>query len=161
MPLMKSDGTKTLGFLLHDAARLVRRRFELRGQAHGLSSAQWRLLVHLVREGSASQARIAELLEIEPISVSRLVDRMEQAGWVERGTDPADRRIRLLRPSEKAMGAFAEVKAVAGEIYEKALAGLSTEECEILMRGLVTVAANLAKAESEEAALAEAKGSAA
>lgn len=149
---MKSGSTNTLGFLLHDATRLVRKRFELRGQAFGLSSAQWRLLVHLVREGEASQARMGELLEIEPISVSRLIDRMEQAGWVERGADPADRRVRLVRPSEKAIGAFAEVKAVAGEIYEEALQGLSAEDREILMRGLATVAANLTKTECEEAA---------
>lgn len=161
MPLMKCDNTNTLGFLLHDATRLIRRRFELRGQAFGLSSAQWRLLVHLVREGSASQARIAELLEIEPISVSRLVDRMEQAGWVERGTDPNDRRVRLLKPSERAIGAFAEVKAVAGEIYDQALAGLSAGEREILMRGLALVAVNLTKTECSEAEQAEMKGSAA
>jgi DNA-binding MarR family transcriptional regulator len=158
---MKSENTSTLGFLLHDATRLVRRRFELRGQAFGLSSAQWRLLVHLVREGSASQARIAELLEIEAISVSRLVDRMQQAGWVERGSDPADRRVRLLKPSEKAIGAFAEVKAVAGEIYDQALEGLSAEEREILIRGLALVAANLTKTERAEAEQAEMKGPAA
>lgn len=157
---MKCENTSTLGFLLHDATRLIRRRFELRGQAFGLSSAQWRLMVHLVREGAASQARIAELLEIEPISVSRLVDRMEQAGWVERGTDPNDRRVRLLRPSEKAMGAFAEVKAVAGEIYEEALSGLSADERDILMRGLATVAANLAQTDCSDNATAEKKGSA-
>lgn len=161
MALMKSENTSTLGFLLHDATRLVRRRFELRGQAFGLSSAQWRLLVHLVREGSASQARIAELLEIEAISVSRLVDRMQQAGWVERGSDPADRRVRLLKPSEKAIGAFAEVKAVAGEIYDQALEGLSAEEREILIRGLALVAANLTKTERAEAEQAEMKGPAA
>lgn len=158
---MKSENASTLGFLLHDATRLVRRRFELRGQAFGLSSAQWRLLVHLVREGSASQARIAELLEIEAISVSRLVDRMEQAGWVERGSDPADRRVRLLKPSEKAVGAFAAVKAVAGEIYDQALEGLSAEEREILMRGLALVAANLTKTERAEAERAEMMGPAA
>ena len=103
---MKCDNTNTLGFLLHDATRLIRRRFELRGQAFGLSSAQWRLLVHLVREGSASQARIAELLEIEPISVSRLVDRMEQAGWVERRASRGDQRLVEvhLTPAGRALG---------------------------------------------------------
>lgn len=154
---MKTLKTNTLGFLLHDASRLLRRRFEARGQRHGLSSAQWRLLVHLAREGSASQARIAELLEIEPISVSRLVDRMEQAGWVERGSDPNDRRVRLLQPSQKAMDAFDEVRLIAGEIYDRALEGLDAGERALLMRGLETVVANLGRMELDDAAEAAAR----
>lgn len=154
---MKTLKTNTLGFLLHDASRLLRRRFEARGQRHGLSSAQWRLLVHLAREGSASQARIAELLEIEPISVSRLVDRMEQAGWVERGSDPNDRRVRLLQPSQKAMDAFEEVRLIAGEIYDRALEGLDAGERALLMRGLETVVANLGRMELDDAAEAAAR----
>ncbi len=149
---MKTMKTNTLGFLLHDASRLLRRRFEARGQHYGLSSAQWRLLVHLAREGSASQARIAELLEIEPISVSRLVDRMEQAGWVERGSDPNDRRVRLLQPSQKAMDAFEEVRAIAGDIYDRALAGLNADDRKTLMRGLEMVVANLGRIECDDAA---------
>lgn len=75
---MVTDGTDRLGFLLHDAARLMRRRFEARASGYGLSSAQWRLLVRVVKEAGVAQARLAELLEIEPISVSRLIDRMEE-----------------------------------------------------------------------------------
>ncbi len=157
MVLMKTLKTNTLGFLLHDASRLLRRRFEARGQRHGLSSAQWRLLVHLAREGSASQARIAELLEIEPISVSRLVDRMEQAGWVERGSDPNDRRVRLLQPSQKAIDAFEEVRLIAGEIYDRALEGLDAGERALLTRGLETVVANLGRMELDDAAEAAAR----
>jgi MarR family transcriptional regulator for hemolysin len=82
-----------LGFLLHDSARLLRRAFERRAAAYGLSSAQWRLLAHVLRHGSIAQARLADLLEVEAISVSRLIDRMEQAGWVTRLPDPQDRRI--------------------------------------------------------------------
>ena len=67
---MNSPALDGFGLLLHDAARLLRRRFEARGGEYGLSSAQWRLLVKLVREGRAAQSRLAELLEIEPISVS-------------------------------------------------------------------------------------------
>ena len=75
---MKSAPIDQFGFLLHDAARLMRRRFELRGSEYGLSAAQWRALVRLVKFGPMPQARLADLLEIEPISVSRLVDRMEE-----------------------------------------------------------------------------------
>ena len=62
--LMKSDGIENFGLLLHDSARLLRARFEAHGRELGLSSAQWRLLVRLKREGRATQARLAELMEI-------------------------------------------------------------------------------------------------
>ena len=64
MRLMKNEGIDRLGFLIHDAARLVRRNFEQRGSEFGLSAAQWRLLVRLVKEEGVAQARLAELLEI-------------------------------------------------------------------------------------------------
>ncbi len=76
-----------LGFLIHDSARLLRKRFEAKGSAYGLSAAQWRSLVRLVKEEGVAQARLAELLEIEPISASRLLDRMEEGGWIERRQD--------------------------------------------------------------------------
>ena len=81
--------TDSLGILLHEAARAVRKAFERRVSRHGLSSAQWRMLVAVTKCAEATtQARLADLLEIEPISVSRLVDRMEASGWVERRPDP-------------------------------------------------------------------------
>ena len=90
---MVSDGIDRLGFLIHDVQRLLRKRFETRASGLGLSSAQWRLMVRVAKEEGISQARLAELLEIEPISVSRLVDRMEEGGWIERRSDAADRRV--------------------------------------------------------------------
>ncbi|MGB8621375.1 MAG: MarR family transcriptional regulator [Paracoccaceae bacterium] len=148
---MKNTTTDSLGFLLHDSARLLRRRFEARGGEHGLSAAQWRLLVHLARQGAAPQARLAQLLEVEPISVSRLLDRMEQGGWVKRRPDPNDRRVRMVHPTDKTLEAFASIKAVAGEVYDEALAGLTVEEREILMRGLKAIVANLGEGDGAAA----------
>ncbi|MEJ6781589.1 MarR family winged helix-turn-helix transcriptional regulator [Aminobacter sp. Piv2-1] len=148
---MKTDGIERLGFLIHDAARLMRRCFEQRGSEYGLSAAQWRLLVRLVKEEGVAQARLAELLEIEPISVSRLLDRMEEGGWIERRQATADRRVRMIFPTDKARDAFAKVKAVAGEVYELALAGLSQEERLAMVHGLRTVVDNLAAHEAGEA----------
>ena len=81
---MKSGGTIPLGILIHHAARLMQKRFELRAAEYGLSSAQWRLLVRLIKDEGVAQKRLAEVLEIEPISVSRLLDRMEEGDWIER-----------------------------------------------------------------------------
>lgn len=145
---MTTDGTERLGFLIHDAARLLRKRFEARGSRHGLSAAQWRLLVRVAKDEGVPQARLAELLEIEPISVSRLIDRMEDGGWIERRQDPADRRVRTIHPTDKAREAFGEVKLLAGSVYEEALSGLSPEGRRSLVAGLETILANLADGEA-------------
>lgn len=134
---------QSLGFLLHDATRAIRRRFEARATELGLTTAQWRLLVYLKREGSLPQARLAELLEIEPISVSRLVDRMEEADWVCRKPDPKDRRIKLVFPSRKARDAFEDAHKIAETIYAKALQGLSDEAVNQVMTTLRQIIDNL------------------
>ncbi|EEW25640.1 MarR family winged helix-turn-helix transcriptional regulator [Rhodobacter ferrooxidans] len=145
---MKSDSpspdSPSLGLLLHDAARAMRKRFEQRSEALGLSSAQWRLLLHVSREGRAVQSRLADLLEIEPISVSRLLDRMERAGWVMREADPLDRRVRVVVPTAKALQARDNIRAMADAVYDQALAGLSPAERAALVAGLATIVTNLA-----------------
>ncbi|MBS3650305.1 MarR family transcriptional regulator [Pseudaminobacter sp. 19-2017] len=147
MLLMKSGGTIPLGILIHHAARLMQKRFELRAADYGLSSAQWRLLVRLIKDEGVAQKRLAELLEIEPISVSRLLDRMEEGGWIERRASSEDRRVRMVFATEKARGAFGKVKEVAGTIYDEALAGLSEAERKTLVHALETIVANLADGE--------------
>lgn len=135
------------GFLVHDVGRLLRRNFEKRSGEHGLSSAQWRLLVKVVREENATQARLAELMEIEPISVSRLIDRMEQAGWVERQPHETDRRVKRVIPTDKSLAAYSAIKAVAGDIYTEAMAGMTEAEKQALVSALAKVAENLSSDE--------------
>ena len=145
---MVSDGIDRLGFLIHDVQRLMRKRFEARASGLGLSSAQWRLMVRVAKEEGITQARLAELLEIEPISVSRLVDRMEEGGWIERRQDATDRRVRMIFPTEKASAAYADVKSLAGEVYEESLTGVSPGERRILIRVLDTIVQNLTDGEA-------------
>lgn len=134
---------ESLGFLLTDATRAIRRRFEQRATELGLSSAQWRVLVHLLRRGPLSQARLAEFLEIEPISVSRLVDRMQEAGWVEREPDPNDRRVKLVVAKSKAHAAFENARQIADDLYEQALAGLPPGALDTLTDALRRIIINL------------------
>jgi len=141
-----------LGLLLHDNARLMRRRFEARATGLGLSSSQWRLLAITLREGKVTQARLAERLEIEPISVSRLVDRMEQAGWVGRETDPADRRIRLVVPTPRALAAHAGIRSLLNGVIAEALQGFSDAERADVIRLLERMSANLSDAAPAPAA---------
>ncbi|WP_417435035.1 MarR family winged helix-turn-helix transcriptional regulator [Hoeflea sp.] len=145
---MKNAGIDQLGFLIHDVGRLLRKNFEKRGHEHGLSSAQWRLLVRVVREQNPTQARLAELMEIEPISVSRLIDRMEQGGWVRRCAHETDRRVNRVVPTDKSLAAYSTIKAVAGEVFEEALTGVGEEQRQALMSALVTMVDNLSSDET-------------
>ncbi|SMH31860.1 DNA-binding transcriptional regulator, MarR family [Mesorhizobium australicum] len=150
MPLMTNEDRDRLGFLIHDAARLIRRRFEAKASGSGLSAAQWRLLVRVAKEPGVPQARLAELLEIEPISVSRLVDRMEDGGWIERRSDAADRRVRLIFPTDKSREAYGKVKSMVGEVYEAALSGLSPEARQATIDGLKAIINNLSDGETPQ-----------
>lgn len=145
---MKND-TDKLGLLLHDASRAVRKRFEALTSHQGLSSSQWRLLAHLLRGGRMTQTRLADLLEIEPISVSRLIDRMEQGGWVRREPDPKDRRVRLVVPTERALETQTEIRAIADDVYAEALRGLPAEARAELIGMLKTVISNLGSADAD------------
>ncbi|TIR79395.1 MarR family winged helix-turn-helix transcriptional regulator, partial [Mesorhizobium sp.] len=84
----------------------------------------------------------------EPISVSRLCDRMEEGGWIERRADAADRRVRMIFPTEKANAAYTDVKSLAGEVYEESLIGVSPEDRRILIRVLDTIVQNLTDGET-------------
>ena len=80
-------------FLLHDVARLLRVEADKRARQHGMTRAQWAILIWLERQPGISQKELSEILEVEPITVARLIDRLEARGMVERRPDPRDRRI--------------------------------------------------------------------
>jgi MarR family transcriptional regulator for hemolysin len=140
----------TFGFLVHDIARLMRKRFDQRARALGLTRAQWQLLAHLARNEGISQAGLAELLEIEPITVGRLVDRMAEAGWVERRAHPSDRRARQLYLTPKAEPIFARMMALGEETRAEAMAGLEPAQREQLMAALLHIRSNLSERNAAE-----------
>lgn len=140
---MTSNAEHTLGFLVHTVGRLLRKRLEQMAVDTRLSVAQWRLLFCVAKEEGTTQARIAEFLEIEPISVSRMLDRMEQGGWVERRPDANDRRVRAIFLTDLGREAFFYVKSFAGEVTEEAFAGISKSDRKIIMQGLERVIENL------------------
>src|SRR5258708_40056917 len=82
--------------VLCDVARLVRTLADARAREHGMTRAQWMILVRLDRQPGMTQNELATLIEVEPITVSRLVDRLEAPGMVARRPHPTDRRIRRL-----------------------------------------------------------------
>ncbi len=142
---MAYDPERSFGFLLHDIARLMRKKFDQRARGLGLSRAQWQLLVHLSRHEGINQSGLAEILEIENITLGRLVDRMEEAGWVERRPDPNDRRARLLYTSEKVAPVMERMRELAEATRNEALAGLSPAERDALIDTLIQVRGNLSE----------------
>lgn len=146
------DPSRGFGFLAHDVARLFRREFDRRARALGLTRAQWSVIAHLRRHEGIHQAALAELVEIAPITLARLLDRMAAAGWIERRPDPADRRARRLFLTERARAEFRPMREIAAEVRATALAGLAPEEVAQLMATLERVKANLAAADRAGAA---------
>lgn len=134
---------RNLGFLLHDVARLLRKRFDQRARTLGLTRAQWSVLAHLARNEGINQAALAETLEIEPITLVRLLDRLEAADWVERRPDPKDRRARLLYLKDKARPVLDKMRALGAETREEAMAGLSDADRRQLTETLLAIKANL------------------
>lgn len=142
---MAYDPERSFGFLLHDIARLMRKRFDQRARSLNLSRAQWQLLVHLSRHEGINQSGLAEILEIENITVGRLVDRMEEAGWVERRADPSDRRARLLYTTEKVAPVMERMRELAEATRNEALAGLAPAQRDALIDTLIQVRGNLSE----------------
>jgi MarR family transcriptional regulator, transcriptional regulator for hemolysin len=140
--------------LLQDASRRIWTRFEARTVSHGLSAAQWRLLGQLLREGPSTQSALATLLGVEPISVSRLIDRMEQGGWLRREAHPDDRRARIVIASDKARQIAPEAKQAIESIYDEALAGLADEDLRVFHAVLLKMTENLKASDPASATIA-------
>jgi DNA-binding MarR family transcriptional regulator len=136
---------KSMGFLLHDVARLMRKRFEQHARANnlGLTRSQAAVLGRLSRQEGINQVTLAQLLELEPITLVRLLDRLQAAGLIERRPDPQDRRARSLYLTPRARPLLDRVGALAYDVYNEALAGLSIPERERLVAALETMKSNL------------------
>jgi DNA-binding MarR family transcriptional regulator len=142
---MLYDPERSFGFLLHDIARLLRKKFDQRARALGLSRSQWQVLVHLSRHEGINQSGLAEILEIENITLGRLIDRMEDSGWVARRLDPKDRRARLLYTTKKVAPVMERMHELAEETRNEALAGLSPKQRDQLIETLIAVRSNISE----------------
>jgi MarR family transcriptional regulator, transcriptional regulator for hemolysin len=137
------DLEHSFGFLVNDVARLFGRRFDHNGRRLGLTRAQCRTLGYLARNEGINQAGMADLLEIRPMTLVRQIDRMEEAGWIERRADPADRRARRLYLTAKARPILGRIWNVANETRDESLVRLSPGEADTLIGLLHRVHATL------------------
>ena len=120
----QEDISRNVGFLLHDVSRLLRKQFDARARELGMTRAQWRVLAHLGPREGINQTALAEILEVESITLGRHIDRLEEAGWVERRADPNDRRAWQLYLSDRAQPTLDLMREIAAEAREVALEGM-------------------------------------
>jgi MarR family transcriptional regulator, transcriptional regulator for hemolysin len=143
----KLDAERHFGFLIHDLARLLRRNLDRRLQDLGLTQTQWRAIAHLSRSEGMTQSALADSLDVQPITLARLVDRMENAGWVERRSHPLDRRAVQLYLTDRCQPILAELHTRAGATLDEAVAGLGAGQQRQLIESLQRIKKNLVAAD--------------
>ncbi|KQV10852.1 MarR family transcriptional regulator [Rhizobium sp. Root1203] len=140
------NGNPTLGFLLHDIARLLRKRFEQRAKCLGLTRSQWQTLAYLSSNEGIHQGGLAEILEIEPITLVRSLDKLAERGLVERRQHPTDRRIWLLYMRDEARPLLAAMREIGEVTRGEALDGVSADQRDALFQILSLMKTNLVQA---------------
>jgi DNA-binding MarR family transcriptional regulator len=139
------DRMRNFYFLLKDVARLTTRNFERHAAEVqlGLTLAQCRVLVYLQRNEGISQVRLAYLTDTDPMTLVRILDRMENDGWLERRLDPSDRRARRLYLKPAAQPVLKQIWAIGDRSRSESLAGLEAAERTQLLDLLERVHGNL------------------
>ena len=141
-----------IGYKLADNSRLLRRRFDERVRGLGLTAVQARLLLSLEKHPCQNQAFYAERLEVEPITLTRIADRMEESGWLERLPDPQDRRARILHLTDKSREIVDPLRRAVDGLVDDMLVGMDASEQAEFSRLLQIVSDNLEAAGLKEAA---------
>lgn len=140
---------ENLAAMLGDTSRLMRRSFDTRARGIGVTRPQWRVLTTLLRNEGCNQGRLAELLDVEPITVCRMVDRLQEADLVERRADPADRRSWRLFLTAKAHELLAQLRPLAEALIDDALEGVSEADQATLRATLERIRQNLSRRAGE------------
>lgn len=131
-PLQKFSGVvsiqEEIGALIADLARKHRTRFDQRAKKLGLTRPQWRILNIVLHVEGASQSFLVQKLEVEHITVSRLLDNLARMGWIERRVDPNDKRARLIYATEKAKPLLKQIGKVRTKVEEELFGSLTEPE---------------------------------
>jgi MarR family transcriptional regulator for hemolysin len=122
---------ETLPFEIGETAHALRKAFDRRAVGMGVTRAQWKVLFRLERQPGLRQIELADMMDIEPITLSRIIDRLEEGGLVERVADPADRRAWRLHVTTNARPLVERLRAVADEMIADAFAGIDPKDIEI------------------------------
>lgn len=143
---------ETIGTMLAQVSRLLRRHFDARARGVGVTRPQWQVLSLLSFHEGINQGGLAELLEVEPITLGRMVDRLQDAQLVERRPDPNDRRAWRLFLTDKGQSLIDQLKPCALATYDIALEGVDDAERAAMMAALRRMRANLSLKQPAEVA---------
>jgi DNA-binding MarR family transcriptional regulator len=141
-----------IGVVISDVARLLRTEFDRRVRRLGITRAQWLVLTRLHRRPGASHSELADMMEVEKATAGRMIDRLVANGWVERRTEPSDRRIKRVYLTPEAERVHKRIWRVAEDTVNAALADLSGQESRLLMTLLQRIKKTLVSADDTEAA---------
>jgi MarR family transcriptional regulator for hemolysin len=141
---------RTFGFLLKDTSRLHAQRFEQRAAALGLTMPQCRVLIYLANQEGISQVQLAELTDLEPMTLVRTLDCLESHGWLERRNDPADRRARRLYLKAKGRPLVDEIWRLVDLTRQEAFAGIPKKHADLMIELLEKIQSNFASLEPLE-----------
>ncbi len=137
---------REIAFTIMDVARLLKTYADHRARQFGISRAQWAVLVRIERNEGLNQSELAELLDLQPISLTRLLDRLADNGLIERRPDPNDRRANRLYLTPAAKPLLERLTNLGADIMETVLGGLDEKSIERMLKQLVTVKDNLRRA---------------
>ena len=140
---MTSNTEVSIGLIIMDVGRLMRKLCDRRFDPIGLTRAQWQALVSIRRFGPITQSALADALEIESATAARLIDRLETAGWVERRSDAKDRRVKHVVLTDKSERIMGEISSIGQKLREDIVTDLSAIEREQLINHLSAVKARL------------------
>jgi len=141
---------KELAWEIGETYRAMRRYYDRRASALGVTTAQWRVMAWLGHTPGLKQVELAERLDVEPITAGRIIDRLEEAGLVVRKADPVDRRAWRVELTEKAGPIFARLTDLAEEMSDDAFADFDIEELEGMRAGLARMRDNIGRAEAAQ-----------
>jgi MarR family transcriptional regulator for hemolysin len=133
-------------FALFEVQRMLRLYADKQARRYGLTRAQWAVLAKLERTEGLKQTEIADLMEMQPITLTRLIDKLCEAGLIERRSDDADRRVNRLYLTKAARPLMAKLAVLRGEITQTALAGLSNADTHRLVDELESIKDNVREA---------------
>ena len=133
---------ETILFEIGETAHSLRKAFDRLSAGLGVTRAQWKVLVKLTRYPGLRQIELADMLDLEPITLTRILDRLEEAGLVERGRDPVDRRAWRLHITAKAQPLIAKLQTISAQLVADAFDGIDPQDIEILRTVLGRVREN-------------------
>lgn len=143
---------ENIGTMLAQVSRLFRRRFDERARGIGVTRPQWQVLSLLKYHEGTNQGGLAEMLEVEPITLGRMIDRLQDAELVERRADPADRRAWRLYLTPKGEELIEQLRPFALETFDAALEGVSAPDQAIVMGALDRMRSNLSRRPASDVA---------